>query len=257
MAMDNHRRTERDFNATRTRMPFIVARALYITVFFLAAHALSNFHTFRSHGAITIRLFVMLMLCCMIPLTVEAGPDQPVDTVSAGKKEGMTYATLALPDMHIEVNISRRELYVFNGKEKISTYPVAVGKPEWPTRTGNWAIYEVVWNPWWYPPEEEWAWYLAIMAPGDPDNPLGSAQLIYDAPRSIHGTIEPGSIGKAVSHGSIRVTNEVAIKLARQVMESAGIVYAEEWFEEVKRDRSRNVRIHLAQRIPIRVFRER
>lgn len=241
MSMDNHKCTNRGYTGAWTLRDLDVSLA---------------FRMSRGQHAFPVHFSVMLVLWFIIPLTVKAGPDQPADTASADKKVEKTYATLALPDMRIEVNISRRELHVFNGKEKISTYPVAVGKPEWPTRTGNWAIYEVVWNPWWYPPEEEWAWYLAIMAPGDPDNPLGSAQLIYDAPRSIHGTIEPGSIGKAVSHGSIRVTNEVAIKLARQVMESAGIVYAEEWFEEVQRDRSRNVRIHLAQRIPIRVFRE-
>ncbi len=162
--------------------------------------------------------------------------------------------SLAVADMRIEVSINNRELYVFSGREKIATYPVAVGKPAWPTRSGSWAVYEVVWNPWWHPPDEEWAWYRAIMAPGDPDNPLGRAQLIYDAPRSIHGTIEPSSIGKAVSHGSIRVTNEVAMKLARQVMESTGIVYEEEWYEEVERDRSRNVRIRLSERVPIRVY---
>ena len=162
--------------------------------------------------------------------------------------------SLAVADMRIEVSINNRELYVFSGRDKIATYPVAVGKPEWPTRSGSWAVYEVVWNPWWHPPDEEWAWYRAIMAPGDPDNPLGRAQLIYDAPRSIHGTIEPSSIGRAASHGSIRVTNEVAQKLARQVMESTGIVYDEEWYEEVQRDRSRNVRIRLSERVPIRVY---
>jgi len=176
------------------------------------------------------------------------------DTVGISSVTSGMNRSLAVADMRIEVSINNRELYVFSGREKIATYPVAVGKPEWPTRSGNWAIYEVVWNPWWHPPDEEWAWYRAIMAPGDPDNPLGRAQLIYDAPRSIHGTIEPSSIGRAVSHGSIRVTNEVAQKLARQVMESVGIVYGEEWYEEVQRDRSRNVRIRLSERVPIRVY---
>ncbi len=183
--------------------------------------------------------------------------ENPSDTVSVWSISPTTQPLFALPDMRIEVNISRRELYVLSGREKVATYPVAVGKPDWPTRTGSWGIYEVVWNPWWHPPEEEWAWYHAIMAPGDPDNPLGRAQLIYDAPRSIHGTIEPSSIGKAASHGSIRVTNDVAKKLARQVMESTGIVYDEEWYEAVHGDRSRNVRIHLSERIPIRVYNER
>ena len=159
-----------------------------------------------------------------------------------------------LHDMRLEVNIRTRELYVYDGKDRVATYPVAVGKPDWPTRTGSWSIYEVVWNPWWHPPDEEWAWYRAIMAPGDPDNPLGRAQLIYDAPRSIHGTIDPSSIGRAASHGSIRVTNEVAMKLARQIMESAGVKFDEKWYREVQQNRSKNVRIRLSERIPIRVY---
>ena len=188
-----------------------------------------------------------------------AGEEKPSgllspDTVGVASVASGLERSFALADMRIEVSINRRELFVFSGRDTVAVYPVAVGKPEWPTRTGNWGIYEVVWNPWWHPPDEEWAWYRAIMAPGDPDNPLGRAQLIYDAPRSIHGTIEPASIGRAVSHGSIRVTNEVAMKLARHVMESTGVVYSEEWYREVQKDRSRNVRIRLSQRVPIRVY---
>ncbi len=217
-------------------------------------------------------IFFELLLCMMLGAGVSIGGikadsmritnifgegDQHVDTVSVLSSSPLLKRTFALQDMRIEVNVSERELYVLNGSEKVATYPVAVGKPDWPTRTGNWAIYEVVWNPWWHPPDEEWAWYRPIMAPGDPDNPLGRAQLIYDAPRSIHGTIEPALIGQAVSHGSIRVTNEVAMKLARKIMESTGIMYNEAWYEEIQADRSRNVRIHLNKKIPIRVYRER
>jgi lipoprotein-anchoring transpeptidase ErfK/SrfK len=80
-----------------------------------------------------------------------------------------------------------------------------------------------VWNPRWVPPREEgWAEDEKVSEPGAPDNPLGRAQLVYDAPRSIHGTDEPESLGKAASHGSIRVANSVATKLARMVMEAGG-----------------------------------
>jgi len=78
--------------------------------------------------------------------------------------------------------------------------------------------------------------------------------LIYDAPRSIHGTIDPSSIGRAASHGSIRVTNEVAMKLARQIMESTGLQHDEDWYRDVQQNRSKNVRIRLSERIPIRVY---
>ncbi len=157
-------------------------------------------------------------------------------------------------NLRLEVSVRLRRLYVISDEEVVASYPVAVGKPEWPTRTGRWGIYEVVWNPWWHPPDQEWAWGYPIMAPGDPDNPLGRAQLIYDAPRSIHGTINPSSIGKAVSHGSIRVENEVAMDLVRKVMEYSGIERDEVWFREIYRNRNRNVRFRLEQPVPIWVY---
>ena len=61
-----------------------------------------------------------------------------------------------------------------------------------------------------------------VAEPGDPENPLGRAQLVYSPPNTIHGTNAPESVGQAVSHGSIRVTNEVAMELAREVMEAGG-----------------------------------
>ncbi|HSJ25336.1 MAG TPA: L,D-transpeptidase, partial [Longimicrobiales bacterium] len=125
-------------------------------------------------------------------------------------------------EMRIEVNLQARELYVYRNNQRTATHSVAVGSSEWPTRTGEWTIDEVVLNPRWVPPEEEWAEDEEPAEPGDDDNPLGAAQLIYDAPRSIHGTNEPGSIGQAVSHGSIRVTNEVALELAREAMRAGG-----------------------------------
>ena len=174
-------------------------------------------------------------------------PDEPVVDVTPSEIP-------QFEDIQFEVSIRDRELYLISNGERVSAYPVAVGQPDWPTRPGSWRIYEVVWNPWWHPPDEEWAWNYAIMAPGDPDNPLGRAQLIYDAPRSIHGTINPSSIGEAVSHGSIRMNNDEIMKLARMVMEYAGVDRDEEWYETVQNEPNRNVRIRLDKPVPIRVY---
>jgi lipoprotein-anchoring transpeptidase ErfK/SrfK len=129
---------------------------------------------------------------------------------------------VAAPDMQIEVDLAARQLYVIKGGARVATHPVAVGSTQWPTQTGSWKIVQAVWNPEWTPPDESWAEEREPRKPGDPKNPLGHAQLVYDPPRSIHGTNQPASIGKAVSHGSIRVTNDVAVQLAREVMEAGG-----------------------------------
>ncbi|HEX2079212.1 MAG TPA: L,D-transpeptidase [Longimicrobium sp.] len=157
------------------------------------------------------------------------------------------------PDLRLEVNVAERELYVYRNDERIATHPVAVGTSEWPTQTGEWTIGQVVWNPRWTPPDEEWARDEEVKEPGDPENPLGHAQLVYDAPRSIHGTNEPESLGKAESHGSIRVANDVAVRLARMVMESGGAGKDEAWYQNVRQNRRERVEVPIPNPIPIRV----
>ena len=156
--------------------------------------------------------------------------------------------------MRLEVNLARRKLYVYRGSRRVATYPVAIGSEEWPTPTGEWTIRQVIWNPRWIPPREEsWAAKEEGNEPGDPDNPLGRAQLVYRAPNSVHGTIEPESLGKAVSHGSLRVSNQVAMRLARQVMEAGGAGKSEAWYREARANRKQRREVIIPNPIPIRV----
>ena len=158
------------------------------------------------------------------------------------------------PDLRLEVNLAERELYVYRDQERIATHPVAVGSEEWPTPTGEWTIGQVIWNPRWIPPREEsWAEDEKVVEPGDPENPLGRAQLVYRAPNSVHGTIEPSSLGKAVSHGSIRVSNEVAMELARQVMEAGGAGKDESWYREARANRTERREVPIPNPVPIHV----
>ena len=157
------------------------------------------------------------------------------------------------PDLRLEVNVAERELYVYRNDERIATHPVAVGTSEWPTQTGEWTIGQVVFNPRWTPPEEEWAKDEEVKEPGAADNPLGVAQLVYDAPRSIHGTNEPESLGKAASHGSIRIANDVVVQLARMVMESGGAGRDDAFFQQARSNRRERVEVAIPNPIPIRV----
>lgn len=157
-------------------------------------------------------------------------------------------------NLRLEVNVAERELYVYRGDERVSTHKVAVGTSEWPTRTGEWTIGQVVWNPRWIPPtEQSWAEDREPKEPGDPENPLGRAQLVYDAPRSVHGTNQPSSLGKAASHGSIRIANSDAIALAKLVMEEGGAGKDDAWYERVQANRRERVDVAIPNPIPIRV----
>ncbi len=205
-----------------------------------------------------------LMKACCLPLAaivltagcvVQSGDDtRAADTPGAVGQPMATTPAPPPPDMRIEVDLNARQLHVYRGGSRVESHPVAVGSSEWPTQTGDWTIDQVVWNPEWIPPDEEWAKDEERKAPGASDNPLGRAQLVYDAPRSIHGTNNPESIGRAVSHGSIRVTNQVATQLARAVMEAAGVTRDGGWYSRVQENRTQNEVVDLPQGIPIRVY---
>lgn len=158
------------------------------------------------------------------------------------------------PDLRLEVDVADRKVRAFRNDEQVAEYPVAVGTEEWPTRTGEWTIAQVIWNPEWIPPrEEEWAKDEETKAPGAEDNPLGRVQLVYDAPRSIHGTIAPESLGKAASHGSIRISNANGRRLARMVMEAGGAGRDEAFYDRVWENRTERVEVIVPNPVPIRV----
>ena len=158
------------------------------------------------------------------------------------------------PDLRLEVNVGERKLYVYRNDQVVGSYAIAVGTEEWPTRTGEWTVGQVVFNPRWTPPtDEEWAKDEEVAEPGDPDNPLGRIQLVYDPPRSIHGTDEPESLGTAASHGSIRISNADGLRVARMVMQSGGAAKDDAWIEGVQANRKERVEVAIPNPIPIRV----
>jgi len=175
------------------------------------------------------------------------------DSVDVGRRDKS--ALVPKSSLRLEVDLGAKQLTAFDGDQKIATYRIAIGSPQWPTQTGQWEVRQVVWNPEWIPPkEEQWAEDKNPKAPGAPDNPLGRAQLVYDPPRTVHGTNEPSSIGKAVSHGSIRMANADIVQLGRKVMEMAGAPKDDSFYRQVAQNRTQKVVVDLPQHVPIRVF---
>ena len=196
----------------------------------------------------------LLLVGCAKSETGEA----TVDTLGSAAITQAPVSTMpvtpATADMRIEVDLTARQLHVIKGDRRVASHPVAVGSAKWPTRTGDWTITQVVWNPDWNPPDESWAEEREPRNSGDPKNPMGRAQLVYDPPRSIHGTNQPSSIGKPVSHGSIRLSNEVIVQLAREVMESAGAGKDEAWYRQAQQNRRQKQVVDLPRVVPIRVY---
>jgi L,D-transpeptidase ErfK/SrfK len=113
----------------------------------------------------------------------------------------------------IVINLPMFTLSLYEDGQLLRAYPIAVGRVVAPTRLGETIITNKVVDPTYYPPQ----WYakgLEPIPPG-PDNPVGTRWLGLGFPGyGIHGTNEPGSIGKAVSQGCIRMHNSDVEELA-------------------------------------------
>ncbi len=83
----------------------------------------------------------------------------------------------------------------------VHCYPIGIGADNG-TPTGEFKIAEKLENPAWYNPDG------GMVDADDPENPLGEFWLGLGNHIGIHGTIDPDSIGQAVSRGCIHLDDQ-------------------------------------------------
>jgi lipoprotein-anchoring transpeptidase ErfK/SrfK len=84
-------------------------------------------------------------------------------------------------------------------------FGVATGMAAYPTPLGRFWIAVKERNPWWNPPDADWAAGAEPIPPG-PGNPLGTRWMgLSVGGVGIHGTPDAASIGYSASHGCIRM----------------------------------------------------
>jgi hypothetical protein len=133
-------------------------------------------------------------------------------------RAGQTLKTVKGP-FHAVVSKSRFTMDLYfgapgeRGAMYVRSFPVGLGK-HGSTPTGTWMVapQSKLKNPkWWGTPDEP------AREAGDPQNPLGKfwiglhgtdGDALGKEGFGIHGTIDPDSIGKEMSHGCIRLVNE-------------------------------------------------
>lgn len=133
--------------------------------------------------------------------------------VTSGLRGPTAVAQASDPAVRIEVNLPAYRLDLFVSGDRVRIYPVAIGMPDFRTPRGTFDIRAIEWNPWWIPPRSDWAKAEKVTPPG-PGNPMGKVRFPFRRPYVVHGTPERASIGKAASHGCVRLANPDAIELA-------------------------------------------
>ncbi len=116
----------------------------------------------------------------------------------------------------LEIKISTRKVTLYQGKKAIKSYRVAVGKRGWETPIGKFKVMNMVRNPTWISP-----FTGAVIPGGTSKNPLGKYWIGFWTNGKnwigFHGTPSTSSVGKAVSHGCIRMYNKDVQELFKQV----------------------------------------
>ncbi|WP_036936145.1 L,D-transpeptidase family protein [Pseudobacteroides cellulosolvens] len=92
------------------------------------------------------------------------------------------------PEYMILVQVDEKTLYLFEDGKCIKQYMIASGHPKWPSPIGNWKIIN----------KSKW---------GEGFGGRWMGLNVQWGEYGIHGTMDQGSIGRAASHGCIRMFN--------------------------------------------------
>jgi lipoprotein-anchoring transpeptidase ErfK/SrfK len=151
----------------------------------------------------------------------------PTDEVVGSDKGAMperlrrtvvAFSTTEAPGTVI-IDTGNTTLYYVLGQGRAIRYGVGVGREGF-TWSGVQTISRKAEWPDWHPPSEMIARqpYLPRFMAGGPGNPLGArAMYLGTSQYRIHGTNDPSTIGKFVSSGCVRLTNEDVTDLFSRV----------------------------------------
>ena len=103
-------------------------------------------------------------------------------------------------ETRLVVNLEEKKVALISDGQLVKVYSVAIGKSSTPSPFGSFTVVSRMKQPTWYRPGK-------VVPPGK-NNPLGTRWIgLSKSGYGIHGTNAPQSIGKAASHGCIRMRN--------------------------------------------------
>src|ERR1700729_1066278 len=119
------------------------------------------------------------------------------------------------------ISVADRKLAVVENGAVTKIYPIAVGKNSTPSPTGSFLIVDRITDPTYY--------HANVVVPPGPHNPLGTRWMgLSEKGYGIHGTNAPKSIGKAASHGCIRMARPDLEELFSHIRSGVSVVILRE-----------------------------
>lgn len=173
-------------------------------------------------GAVTIAVGLLAgaPLAAATPARVDLLPIQIPELPPLGESSRFLPLEESYPEQtnrgtYLAIDLSDRRVYLYQDTQLLASYQIAIGKAGWETPTGNYQVMQMIRNPAWEHP-----WTGEVVPPG-PDNPLGTRWIGFwtDGTNYIgfHGTPNETSVGRAASHGCIRMFDRDVVALFEQV----------------------------------------
>lgn len=131
-------------------------------------------------------------------------------------------SSAARPAVSVKIDLKTNMLAVYEGDKVIAAYPVTVGSGQTESPIGDWTVRGVATMPDFRYDEAmlkkgERSSKFHILPPG-PNNFVGVIWIALNKKGiGLHGTDEPDSIGRSVSHGCVRMANWDVVRLAAKV----------------------------------------
>ncbi len=152
-------------------------------------------------------------------------PPKAADGPGAFARQVVDYASRQTPGTVI-IDTKNTFLYLVLNDTKAMRYGIGVGREGF-TWSGEQTVARKAEWPDWHPPAEMVVRqpYLPRFMAGGEGNPLGArAMYLGETEYRIHGTNKPDTIGKRVSSGCIRLTNEDVTDLYERVKVGAKVI---------------------------------
>jgi lipoprotein-anchoring transpeptidase ErfK/SrfK len=163
-------------------------------------------------------------------ITLEAGAVITVPDVTPFVARAPRPPAGARPDRTIDIAGSASALRVLDRDGRVLLVaPITSGSARDPLPRGTWQVTGIGWHPpFRYNPKLFWdanpADSKATIKPG-PNNPVGVVWIDIDVPHyGLHGTPSPSLIGRAQSHGCVRLTNWDAARVAELVGPTSPVI---------------------------------
>jgi lipoprotein-anchoring transpeptidase ErfK/SrfK len=142
--------------------------------------------------------------------------DQPEAQTSTPGESG------APRNVSIKIDTKTNMLGVFEAEKLIAAYPVTIGATHTASPIGDWKVRGIAKLPKFRYDKEmlehgERSGNFYMLPPG-PRNPVGVMWIALNKKGiGMHGTDDPGSIGRSVSHGCVRLANWDVVRLATKI----------------------------------------